>query len=77
VTETISGKKETSSGMTGREFTDRWQEHKYDVKHKSSKKPTQLSSHTWTLKDQSKDFNIDWDWETTYTTRLTKNVCYF
>ena len=57
MTETISGKKETYTGMTGREFKDRWREQKY----KTSKNPTQLFLHTWALKDQAKDFNIDWE----------------
>ena len=61
VTETISGKKETYTGMTSREFKERWQEHKYDVKHQSSKKTTRLSTHTWALKDQAKNFDIDWE----------------
>ena len=39
ITETVSGKKETYTGMTGREFKDRSREHKYDVKHKTSNKP--------------------------------------
>ena len=60
VTETVSGKTETYTGMTGREFKDRWREHKHDIKKKAAKQPTRLSAHTWSLKDNTTDFKIDW-----------------
>ena len=59
-TETVSGKSETYTGMTGREFKDRWREHKHDIKKKAAKQPTRLSAHTWSLKDNTTDFKIDW-----------------
>ena len=60
MTKTVSGKTETYTGMTGREFKDRWREHRHDIKKKAAKQPTRLSAHTWSLKDNTTDFKIDW-----------------
>ena len=60
IKETASGNVETYTGMTGREFKDRWREHKYDIRNPSDKQKTRLSTHTWKLKDKSIDFDVKW-----------------
>jgi hypothetical protein len=50
-------------GMTGREFKDRWREHKSDIKNiknTKDKQKTRLSAHTSKLKDKNNDFDVKW-----------------
>ena len=60
VQETVSGKKETYTGLTGREFKERWYEHRTNINNTTKKKTTGLSAHTRLLKEKSKKFTIDW-----------------
>ena len=60
IKETVSIKVEKYTGMTAREFKDRWREHKYDIRNPSDKQKTRLSTHTWKLKDKSIDFDVKW-----------------
>ena len=61
VRETVSGKTETYTGLTGREFKDRLYEHRTDINNNTAgKKTTRLSAHTRALKEKSKDYTIDW-----------------
>ena len=60
VKETVSGKTETYTGQTGREFKDRWYEHRTDINNVTKKKTTRLSAHTRLLKEKSKNYTIDW-----------------
>ena len=60
VRETVSGKAETYTGLTGREFKERWYEHRTDINNKTKKKTICLSAHTRLLKEKSKNFTIDW-----------------
>ena len=59
VKETVSGRQETYTGMTGRSFKDRLYEHRTSM-NKKSQKQTKLSSHVWKLKDEGKDYTIKW-----------------
>ena len=60
VRETVSGKTETYTGLTGREFKERWYEHRTDMNNTTKKKTTRLSAHTRLLKEKSKNFTVDW-----------------
>ena len=61
ITETNSGQVETYTGMTARQFKDRWREHKSDIRNPSTNKPTRLSAHIWKLKEKNIDFDIGWE----------------
>ena len=50
ITEAASGHMEIYTEMTGREFKDRWMEHKSDIRNPLNRQPTRLSAHTWKLK---------------------------
>ena len=56
----MSGKTENYTGQTGREFKDRWYEHRTDINNVTKKKTTRLSAHTRLLKEKSKNYTIDW-----------------
>ena len=61
VKETVSGKEETYTGMTGNTFKDRWNGHKSDTRNQSDKAKTKLSAHVWELKDSGTEHEIMWD----------------
>ena len=61
VTEKTSGTTETYTGLTGREFLDRWKEHEKDFENPKNRKSTMLSSHIWELKDRGLDFTLKWE----------------
>ena len=58
VKETVSGKEETYTGMTGNTFKDRWNGHKSDTRNQSDKAKTKLSAHVWELKNKGTDHDI-------------------
>ena len=69
VTERTSGKTETYTGLTGREFKERWKEHQKDFENTKNRTKTTLSSHIWELKDRGLNFSVKWkilDRATTY-----------
>ena len=51
VTETVSGKKETYTGLTGNRFKERYNGHNTDMRNSKDKNKTKLSGHVWGLKD--------------------------
>ena len=61
VTEAVTGKKETYTGLTANRFKERWYAHKSDMNKAKNRQKTRLSSHIWGLKDTRTDFNIQWD----------------
>ena len=61
VTERMSGKTETYTGLTGREFKERWKEHQKDFENTKNRTKTMLSSHIWELKDRGLDFLVKWE----------------
>ena len=61
VTETVSRKSETYTGMTGNTFKDRWYGHSADMRNPGGRSKTKLSTHIWNLKDMQTDFEIEWD----------------
>jgi hypothetical protein len=60
ITETASGQSETYTGMTGRQFKDRWREHMGNTRNESGREKSRLSIHIWNLKDNQIDYNLDW-----------------
>ena len=60
VTETISGKTETYTGLTQGTLRSRIQMHEYDFRTPAHKSSTSLSSHIWSLKDQNLNFDVKW-----------------
>ena len=60
VKETLSGKTETYTGLTGRSFKQRWNEHNRDFEKPENRTKSMLSTHIWELKDQGLDYNISW-----------------
>ena len=44
-----------------REFKERYNGHKHSFSNKNKRQNTELSKHVWELKDQQKDFNIEWE----------------
>ena len=47
-------------GMTSTTFKERLANHNYTFEHKEHSNKTELSKYIWTLKDNKKDFNINW-----------------
>ena len=60
VTQTLTGHKETYTGVTGRAFKDRLYEHRTDMNCAEGRDKTSLSAHIWDLKDSSTDYNVTW-----------------
>jgi hypothetical protein len=65
VTEVVSGKVETYTGLASTDWKSRFNVHKTSFKHKTkpgakSSNGTELSNHVWKLKDQSIDYSMDW-----------------
>ena len=46
--------------MTSTTFKERLANHNYTFEHKEHSNKTELSKYIWTLKDNKKDFNINW-----------------
>ena len=61
LTETVSRKSETYTGMTGNTFMDRWYGHSADMRNPGGRSKTKLSTHIWDLKDMQTDFEVEWD----------------
>ena len=59
VVENLSGKTETYTGLTGRKFIKRWEEHCKDFEKPANRTKTMLSSHIWELKDRGVDHTIN------------------
>ena len=65
----MSGRTETYTGLTGREFKKRFYEHTTDINNNTAgkrtttgkKTTTRLCAHTRALKEKSRDFTIDWE----------------
>ena len=51
---------ETYTGLTGQEFKKRHSSHTHDFKYSQKRKSTTLSDHILTLKDRSKNFEVEW-----------------
>ena len=51
----------TYIGLTKNEFKERFNGHKHSFSNKNKRQNTELSKHIWELKDQQKDFNIEWE----------------
>ena len=51
----------TYIGLTKNEFKERFNWHKHTFSNKSKRQNTELNKHIWELKDQQKDFNIEWE----------------
>ena len=60
VKERISGKTETYTGLTGRTFKQRWNEHNRDFEKIENRTNTSLSLHIWELKDKGIEFDTSW-----------------
>ena len=61
VTETVTGKAETYTGMTGNTFKDRWYGHSADMRKPENRIKTRFAAHVWDLNDNQKDFDVKWD----------------
>ena len=60
VKETISGNKETYTGLTCRQFKTRFNEHNLDMNNPSGRIKSKLSSHIWSLKDRGIGYEVTW-----------------
>ena len=60
VTETVTGKLETFTGVTGNTFKNRWYGHRNDMKYSKHRDSSKQNGHVWNLKDDTKNFEIDW-----------------
>ena len=60
IKERISGNTETYTGLTARQFKQRWREHQLDFSKSENGTKSKLSSHIWNLKDQGLEFDISW-----------------
>ncbi len=58
---TTSEGKETYIGLTKNTFKERYNGHKTAFKNASKRNNTELSKYIWNLKDQQKDYNIEWE----------------
>ena len=60
VTETVSGKSETYTGLTARPFKKRIDEHYRDFEIPENRIKSKLSGHIWELQDENIDYSIQW-----------------
>lgn len=60
VTTSDDNSKETYIGLTKNEFKERYNGHKSTFNNKNKRHSTELSKHIWSLKEQQKDFKIEW-----------------
>lgn len=57
----ISGNdKETYIGLTETEFKTRYRNHKTSFNYSNKRNTTELSKHIWMLKDENKDYTLEW-----------------
>ena len=49
------------TGLTGNTFKKRWYKHKDDFRNPNSKHSTRLSTHIWKLKEEGKQYQIEWE----------------
>ena len=49
------------TGLTGNTFKKRWYKHKDDFRNENSKHSTRLSTHIWKLKEEGKQYQIEWE----------------
>ena len=56
----MSGNIETYTGVTGNTFKERWYGHRNDMKSEKKQLSSRLSSHIWDLKDDKKEFEVEW-----------------
>ena len=49
------------TGLSGTTFKKRWSKHKDDFRNHNSKNSTRLSSHIWKLKEEGKNFQLEWE----------------
>ena len=79
VKEANSRKVETYTGLTGRSFKKRWQEHQNNFEKTEKRNETSLSVHVWELKDRGVAHDVSWrilDRATTYNPATKKcNLC--
>jgi hypothetical protein len=72
VTDTGSGSHETYTGVTGNTFKERYNGHSSDIRNVGGRNNTGLAYHIWKLKDEGRNYGIQWnlvDRATFYTTR--------
>ena len=55
-----SGQTETYTGLTSNTFKERFYGHRHSFKPDDSESSTTLSAHIWDLKQNNKNFNINW-----------------
>ena len=60
-TVTCDNSVETYTGLTEPPFQQRFENHKSDFKYQKNRSNTALASHIWTLKDQNKDFRVNFE----------------
>ena len=60
VTEVVSGKTETYTGLTSRTFKQRVGEHYRDFSISDNRIKSKLSGHIWNLQDQGLQYSIEW-----------------
>ena len=60
VSEVVSGKKETYTGVTSRWFKDRYYEHRTDMNNIGNRTNSALSSYVWDLKDRGVNHEVTW-----------------
>ena len=60
VTETVSGKTETYTGLTSRPMKTRIGEHNTSMNNPAYRTRSSLSTHAWNLKEQGIDFSVKW-----------------
>ena len=56
-----SDKPETYIGLTKNEFKERYNRHKTTFNNKSKRHSIELSKHIWELKEQQRDYKIEWE----------------
>ena len=59
VTETVSRRVETYTGVTGNTFKERYIGHKSDIRHRKKRHSSTLANHIRDLKDKGLDFDLE------------------
>ena len=60
-TVTTNESKETYIGLTKNTFKERFNGHKTTFKNPSKRNSAEISKHVWKLKDQQKNYKIEWN----------------
>ena len=60
VTEMVTGSVETYTGVTSRQFKQRYYEHNADMRKEAGRIKSGLSSHVWNLKDRGVSYDVSW-----------------